>query len=185
MPLFGTAAQTSSFSETDAGNLAWNYDIGVSSGSSAVTTNVVNLIRVNIRQPLLVTNVLLAIGTAGTTLTSGQNFVGLYNSAGTQIGTSADQTVAWGSTGLKTAALASGPFAVSPGFVWVMLVSNTTGTTPSFFRTGALGAAAMNNGFPVSTARWATNGTATTSLPASITPASNTLAGTGYWAGLT
>lgn len=183
MPLFNPPATEPNFAAADSGFLAWNYDIGVTATATAPTTNVVNLIRVNVRQPLLVTNVVLASTAGGASLTSGQNFVGLLSSAGTLVGTSADQTVAWGSSGLKPAALVSGPFTVAPPFVWVVFVSNTSSTTPTFFRSGALAAAAMNPGFTVSTARWATNGTATTAL-ASVTPGSSTLAGTGYWAGL-
>lgn len=181
----GTLPDGSPFTAADAGLLAWNYDVGLSSNSTAPTTNVVNLVRINIRQAISVTNVLIGVTTAGGTLTSGQNFVGLYNSAGTLIGTSADQTTAWGTTGLKTAALTGGPFALAAGtFVWAAIVSNTGATTPALFRTASLNAAGMNAGFAAATARWATNGTATTALAGTITPASNVVAGVGYWAGV-
>jgi len=180
----GVLTDGSPFTAADGAFLAWNYDLGVASNGSAPTTNVVNLIRVNVRQALSVTNVVLASTTAGTSLTSGQNFAGLYNSAGTLIGTSADQTTAWGTTGLKTAALVGGPFAVAAGFVWVAFVSNTGSTTPAFFRSASVAAAGLNGGFAAATARWATNGTATTALAGTVTPASNVLAGVGYWAAL-
>lgn len=174
-----------SFTPSDLAYLAWTYDVGLASSASTPTTNVVNLYRVNIRQAISVTNVILGVATAGSGLTSGQNFVGLYNSAGTLIGTSADQTTPWGTSGLKTAALVGGPFALSAGtFVWVAVVSNTGTSTPNLFRTSAGNSTVMNAGFTAATARWATNGTATTALPGSITPASNVLAGVGYWAGL-
>jgi len=172
------------FTPADLGLLAWTYDIGVSASGSAPASGVVNLIRVNIRQAISVTNVVLAVTTAGSGLTSGQNFAGLYNSAGTLIGTSADQSASWASSGLKTIALTGGPFALSAGtFVWVAIVSNGT-TPPTLFRTGVLAAAPVNAGFAASTARYATNGTATTALAGSITPGSNVLAGTAYWAAL-
>lgn len=181
----GHAHPDNNFTPSDLGLLAWTYDIGVAASASTPTTNVVNLIRINIRQAISVTNVILAVATAGSGLTSGQNFAGLYNSSGTLIGTSADQTAAWGSTGLKTAALGGGPFALTAGtFVWVAFVSNTGTSTPNFCRSGAVPAAVMNAGFAAASARWATNGTATTALAGSITPASNALAGVGYWAAL-
>ena len=180
----GILTDGSPFTAADAGYLAWNYDAGVVSSASTPTTNVVNLVRINIRQAISVTNVVIGVTTAGSGLTSGQNFAGLYSSAGTLIGTSADQTTAWGTAGVKSAALAGGPFAVAAGFVWVAIVSNTGTSTPNIFRSASGNAAAMNTGFAVATARWASNGTATTALAGTITPASNTLTGTGYWAAL-
>jgi parallel beta-helix repeat protein len=179
------------FITPDTGYLAWNFDVGVSSNGTVPGSGVVNLIRVNIRRAMSVTNVILGVTTLGSTLTSGQNFAGLYAgqtagayTAGQLIGTSADQTAAFGSTGLKTIPLTGGPFALPAGtFAWVAVVSNGT-TPPALFRSGSLNAPAMNAGFAAATARWATNGTATTALPGSITPSSNTLAGVGYWAAL-
>src|SRR6185437_4154150 len=103
----------------DAGLLAWNFDPAGFQGASGPTNNTVFLIRVNVRVALSVTNVLAYISAGGTGLTSGQNFAGLYAgqtvgpyTAGQLIGTSADQTASWASGGLKTMALAGGPFAV-------------------------------------------------------------------------
>jgi hypothetical protein len=179
-------------SPTDMGVLAWSIDVGCCSGSTVPTTGQVNLIRVNIRQAISVTNVILAVNVAGTGLTSSQNFAGLYAgqtvgayTAGVQIGTSADQSSAWGTTGIKVAALAGGPFAIPANtFVWVVFCSNTGTSTPSFFRGGSTQSAGLNLGGAVATARFATNGTATTALPASLTVGSNVLAGVSYWAAL-
>ena len=192
MPLFNPAVPDDAFTPADFGLLAWNYDPGVASTSSTPTTNVINLVRINVRQAISVTNVVLAITQAGASLTSGQNFTGLYAgqtvgsyTAGGLIGTSADQTSAWGTSGFKTAALTGGPFTIPGGtFVWAVILSNTSSTTPQFFRTGNLAAAPMNGGLTAANSRWATNGTATTTLPGSVTPASNTPAGIGFWAGL-
>jgi hypothetical protein len=172
------------FTPSDAGMLAWNGDPAQISGAGGPTNNTVTLIRVNVRQAILVTNVVVAVNSAGVGLTSGQNFAGLYNSAGTLIGTSADQTTPWGTTGLKVAALAGGPFAVPAGFLWVAVLSNTGTSTPQFTRYSSPASTAVNNaGFAAAAARWATNGTGT-ALPASITPGSNALIGPSYWAGL-
>lgn len=185
MPLYNPALPDDGFTPADCGFLAWNYDLGLAASATTPTTNVVNLIRINIRQAISVTNVNLAVSAAGSGLTSGQNFTGLYNSAGTLIGTSADQTTPWGTSGPKTAALTGGPFALAAGtFVWVAVVSNTGTSTPNFFRTVSGVASAINIGFTAATARFATNGTATTALASSITPGSNALAGVGYWAAL-
>lgn len=166
----------------DAGFLAWNYDIGELGGSQSVltTAGVMYLIKVNVRVAISVTNVSYYVFTAGATLTSGQCFAGLYNSAGTLIGTSADQSAAWTSTGLKTTALTGGPFAVSAGFVWVAFLFNGT-TAPSLVRNGTPNGNILNSGFTVSTARFASSGSALTSLPSTITPGSNTLNTIQWW----
>lgn len=181
----GHAHPDNGFTPSDAGLLAWNYDIGLAGNAAAPSNNVVNLIRINIRQAISVTNVILGVTTAGVGLTSGQNFAGIYNSSGTLIGTTADQSGNWNSAGLKTMALTGGPFALAAGtFIWVAVVTNFATSGPLFPRSCSLNQNIPNAGFTVSTARWATNGTATTALANSITPSSNVLAGVGFWAAL-
>src|SRR5580692_9639706 len=79
----------------------------------------------------------------GNTLTSAENWGYLYNSAGTFIAATADQTTPWtsGSTGANLDAnWASGPFTVSGAFCWIGLVYNGT-TGPAFLRGSNLTAA--------------------------------------------
>ncbi|HEY6276022.1 MAG TPA: hypothetical protein VIX86_06790 [Streptosporangiaceae bacterium] len=174
-----------SFEASDAAYLAWNYDPQqISTQTALPTTGQVVLSRINLRQAISVTNVLYYVGTIGSTLTSGQCFAGLYSSAGTLIGASADQSVAWAATtGLYTSALASGPFAAGPGFVWVALMFNGT-TGPAAGRALAAGFATSNLGFAAAVSRYAHgNVTGTTSLPTQ-TPASLTATATQYWCAL-
>lgn len=174
------------FLASDAGMLAWNFDPGNCVSATALTAGgAVNLIRVNIRAAISVANVVIGVTTAGSSLTSGQNFVGLYNSSGTLIGTSADQSVPWATNGVKTAALSGGPFNLAAGtFVWVALMCNTAGSAPTIMRGASLNTTTANAGFTAATARSATNGTGTTALPGSVTPASNVLAALVWWAAL-
>lgn len=171
----------------DAGFLAWSYDPMLASTGSAPANNTVTVIRINIRAPISCTNVSVFVSATGSGLVTGENFVGLYNSAGTLIGTSADQTTAWGSTGLKTAALAGGPFPLAAGtFVWAAILPNeSAGTVPSFMRPATLVSnAAAGIGVTAATARWATTSSTGTSLPPSITPSGNTNISTAFWAAL-
>ena len=95
-----------------------------------------------------ITNVLCYLqALSSSTLTNA--FAGVYNSAGTLIGSSADQHTAWasggGGVGLNTLALAGGPFTVTPlgsnDFLWGALYCGATGgTLPAFHK--ALGATA-------------------------------------------
>lgn len=80
-------------------------------------------------------------------------------------------------------ALSGGPYTLAPGFYWVALLTNGT-TAPTFARIGNPVSQSLPdlNG-TVSGARSVTNGTGTT-LPASITPASNVRSATFWWVGL-
>lgn len=169
----------------DAGFIDWNYDPALMNSGTAAGNGTLYLVRVNIRKPSVsVTNVSIYLQSAGTSLTANESFAGLYTSGGTLIGATADQSTNWTSGGstVHTMALSGGPFTVNQGFVWVAIVTNFTGTAPQFGRANNNQQAAANAGFTTSTARWATNGTAT-SL-GTITPGSNTLNQIEWWAAL-
>lgn len=166
----------------DHGYLAWALDPGSLVNQVTLTAGVLYGTRLEIRRTMSVTNVVLFCSTAGSTLTAGQNFVGLYDSSGTRIGVSADQTTAWGTSGVKIAALASGPFTVAAGYVWAVLVAN--GTTPPQFGTGSLFSVGANAGLAAAETRFASQGTTQTALPASLTPGSWLQNANAPWAAL-
>lgn len=161
----------------DQGLIAWSiapYDVN---GQIQPTGGVIQLVKVLIRTATTITNVIANVSTAGATLTASQCFAGLYDFTGTRQGVTADQSTSWNSTGLKTMALTT-PYAAPAGSYWIALVSNGT-TQPNFSGgtgTPALTAALVNVGATVSTARFATTGTAQTTLPSTITPSGNALA---------
>lgn len=170
----------------DSGYLAWTFDpIAVSGTGVAPTSGVVNLTKVLVPQPISVSNVVLYVVTAGATLTAGQSFAGIYNSAGTLVATTASQSSSWNSTGRKSMALTGGPFTLTPGYYWVAFFS--VGTTPPAFakNNNALDATLYNGTTTAARNRFATNGTATTALAGSITPGSNTALNAPFWAALT
>jgi hypothetical protein len=132
-----------------------------------------------------ITNILVAVQTAGSGLTASQSFAGVYDSAGVKIGGTADQSAVWNSTGVKTMALSGGPFTTTSPWVYVVLVSNGT-TPPAFARTGGGNAAAglITLSATVTNMPFATNGTGT-ALPASLTYASNSATGAqSFWVAL-
>lgn len=165
----------------DQGLLAWTYDSALQSANSTVTGGVVYLHRINIRQTTTITNVILSIAAAPTGLTTGQNFAGLYSATGTLLSATADQTTAWGTTGLKTMALTAAQ-TVAPGFYFVGMLANAATTTPGFARASAQGSATINAGTTTSNPRYATSGTAQTTLPASITITSAAASNLSFWA---
>jgi hypothetical protein len=78
------------------------------------------------------------------------------------------------------------PQTVAAGsFVWAAFVANLSVTQPTLFRGGGAEWAFSSVGLPVSAYRFAINGTTQTSLPGSITPASNASSGgINLWAGV-
>lgn len=146
-----------------------------------------------VRRKVTVTNLVANATVAGGTLTAGQCWGLLYNSAGTLLGQSADQATPWATAGLQTMALtaaSTGALTLTPGLYWGAVVA--TGTTlPTFSRTAmggasvALAAAQYNAQFSASLARCGVLATSITTTPAAITPASITKAtGIPYWFGL-
>ena len=175
-----------------AGMKAWNYPaIFASATSSALALGKMLLLRV----PLInggsrsVTNIVLGCAGTATGATSGQNFAGLYDSAGTLLGQTADQSVNWttGVLGLITAPLAGGPVTVTGDHCWVAVLPNASSAGPTFARASGSGVGILiANLTTVPSALWfATQGTGLTALPSAFDPASNaTNSAFSVWTGL-
>lgn len=168
---------------SDQNLIAWTYDPVIPGASTAPTGGQVQLMKVIIRLAATVTNVILHIPTIGNTLTTNENFAGLYGSTGTLLSATADQTAAWGSTGLKTMALSAAQ-AVTAGIYYIGFVANGS-TTPSFARGAGLTSEStlLNVGVTAATARFATSGVSITTL-ANVTMSGNGLATVGFWGAL-
>jgi len=179
VPLPATMAQL--------GLLAENFpNFFASAISPALTGGNIYVMRLVPTGGLIVTNIVMGLGIAGAALTAGQNFAGLYDASGNQIGVTADQSAVWTATGIKTMPLAGGPFAVNQPFVYAVLVSNGT-TIPAFTRAAGanVGAGMPNIGTAGSNAPCAINGSGATALPSSLNYANNTPAnGQFLWVGL-
>lgn len=159
---------------------AWTFDPATNLIAQVLTSGLLEMVKLPIRVATTVTNIIVGITTAGSGLTAGQNWAGLYNSSGTLLSQTADQTTAWASTGRKDMALAA-PQAVAAGDYYVAFVSN--GTTPPQMPRGSslnIGSDLVNGGLTQATARYATAGTVTT-LPASVTMGTRTPAARSWW----
>ncbi|HET9893682.1 MAG TPA: glycosyl hydrolase family 28-related protein [Streptosporangiaceae bacterium] len=169
---------------TDQNLIAWSCDPEPLGNGSSPAAGQLQLIRVIVRQAKTITNILAHVTVAGSGLTAAENFAALFDSAGHELGVTADQSAAWASTGLKTMPLAGGPVAVAAGIAYyVVLLANGT-TTPQFLRGGGVAGMAnvINAGLTSALPRYATNGSALTAVPSSITMSANTLSAVGYWA---
>lgn len=164
--------------------LAWTFDPTIMSNIAATgTAGVLNLVRIHVPAAITATNLLFHVGTAGVTLTAGQCFIGLWNAAGTHIGVSADQAAAWGTTGLKTAALAGGPFALPAGDYYIGYWFNGTIGPGPLRQSTANPAVIMNLGLAAPNLRVCSADTGlTTTAPATL--GGQTAANIFYWAGI-
>ena len=169
---------------TDQGLLEWNYDPAAANATGTSLTNgSVFLQRIQVRAPMLITKVWAHLTNAAVTPTAGQSAVGLYNSAGTLLSGSGDTgSTLSGSTGAISMSL-SNPQNVGAGFYWVALLGNAA--TAAKLTASVNGAGNANVGLTAAGFRFCVNGTSQTSLPASITPSSNTATGAQtFWVGV-
>lgn len=147
----------------DAGLQGWSGDPATMVGSLQTTAGVLHLMEIRLRSGT-VTNLYIRVTTAGATLTTGQNLLGLFDSTGTRVGVTADQSTVWTSTGSKTAALTT-PYSATGGVFYIGILSNGT-TQPTFTASSSLG---QPNAFRSAPWRTGTSGTGLTAMPASVT----------------
>ena len=178
-----TTVNDSSFTPADHNLIAWTSDPAtLRSTSNTITSGTVYLHKVKIvNRSTVVSNIHIGIETAGSGLTAGQCFVGLYDSSGTRLAVSADQASNWTSTGGKTIALTS-PQTLAVGYYYIAILA--VGTTPPLFSMGAGGAMSVSPGLTTANARFLTGPSSQTSLPSSITLGSQTPNTRAHWAAL-
>ncbi len=166
---------------SDFGYLSWNYDPVMAGGGSQPANGVLQMTSLYIPQTVSVSNVIVGVTIVGSGFTASQNFAGLYNSSGTLIDTTADQSTNWSSVGPKVMPLATS-HSLSPGTYHVAMLVNAT-TRPSFHRTGSFAGlgSIVNQGLTATTYRFATSGSALTSLPSSVTMSGRSVSDTTWW----
>lgn len=170
----------------DHGLLGWAYDVAGAVNSAAPSAaGTLQLVRLAIPFSVTVNSLALYVTTAGSGLTSGQCFAGLYSSAGTLLAATADQSTAWNTTGAKIMTLTSAQ-TVNEGYVYVGFYANGT-TLPLFARAnGTGGLANFNlNGASGSATAWrfaAANTGLTTAPPGTLGSMGANIA---FWAGIT
>lgn len=168
----------------DAGLLSWSYDPCHSSTGQLTVSGTLYLVKVPVRALQPISTVYWNASTAGATATAGQNWAGIYTSAGTLVASvGVDAQVTSANTPVNVN-LSASYTPTQPGFVWVALLFNAT-TAPTVLRTNGSTTATNNAGVSNTAAslRFATNGTGLTALPSSITPASNSI-GPSIWVGV-
>lgn len=164
----------------DQNFLGWGYDPEHASSTNILTSGTVYLHKLWLSSGTTVTNLGWTITTAGATLTAGQSLMGLYNAAGSRLAQTADQAAAWTSTGFKYPALTGSVAIATSAYYYVAILS--VGTTPPTGASSPGLQTTYNANVTGANLRHAVGATAQTSLPASITMASNTSTGVSTWA---
>lgn len=171
------------------GLLAWNCDLNaVGTGGTIAVGGTVYLLGLWLPNPITISNIWWYNTTAGVSPTASECQVGIYNSSGSL---AASSTTAAAGTGVTAASGSAAEVALSSsyaspaGLCWVGMVFQA-GTLPTILHCSTSGASIANVGRTAATYRVATNGTlVTTGLPGTITPSSNSAAGTiNFWVGV-
>jgi hypothetical protein len=165
------------YQASDSALLAWTYDPSATTNSTLTVNGTVYLAQVLLRYSTTVSKLSVGVSTAAATVTANQNFLGLYNSAGTRVAVTAAGTLDTliTSAGIVTASVVT-PYAAVAGTYWVAFVNNAS-TASTLARASGASLSIANAGAAAAAFRYAVNGTSQTSLPSTITPGSNTVTG--------
>jgi hypothetical protein len=173
-------ARLAAWQPADHGLATWSFDPAVATSTNVPVSGTLQVVKVFMPFVSTVTNILLSVGTGGSTLTASDSRCALYNGAGTLLSGSADQSASWTSAGLKTIALTTQQTNLAAGTYYVTFWS--VGTTPPAFRTG-LNSTTVNVGLSAANSRYATADTGLTTTPPNPLGTLTALSAS-YWVGL-
>lgn len=175
-------AAVGSFDPNDHGFVAWAYDPAHASINATFTTLNMKMVKLpKLPAGGTISTLWVHIAVAPTALVAGQSFLGLYNTSGTLLASTADLSADFTTIGLKSGALTV-PYAAAEENYYVGILANATTTTPAFSLTAANAAVLANANLSTAASRFALTGGALTALPASVTMGSITPSRDAHWA---
>lgn len=134
------------WSAADHSLIAWNFPNYIGGASQILSlAGTLTVWKVPMSITTNITNVVLAVGSVGVSLTSNQCYAGLWLADGTFKGLTADQSAAWVSAGVKVMPLTGGPFSNGGQHVYVGAWFNGS-TSPGFVRAGSAPSGLANVG---------------------------------------
>lgn len=160
------------FLASDNGLLSASGNMEAASSTFLMVAGTVYLAKMQPRGPITISSLLFALTTAGVGASSG-SFAGAYSPAGQLLAQSADIGASLLATPGFSAPMTTPASAAPYPWYWAAIVANLATTQPTLARFGA-SSAATNMGLAASSLRFAIAATGQTTLPASITPGSNT-----------
>jgi hypothetical protein len=152
----------------DHGAIAWSVAPYAVRADKQVVNGTLYLAALYVPRSTPAAKLFWGINAAGASPVTGQNFVGLYNGAGTQVA----------SVGVDARVATTGPFGETisvnlvPGIYWFACLFNAA-TPPHLYIGGDLNPLLVNFNQSGATLAFATNGTGLTALPSTITPSAN------------
>ena len=175
----------------DQGFKAWNYD-PANAGYSTYTTNpaagTIYLARINIREAMTITKI-AAWWIAGTGTAASNTYLGLYTSAGAELGVTSDFSAS--STATVLAGLSIGSQSLTAGYYYVaFLIGTQFGTNKGgcvAAESANVSGAGPNAGLAAAALRWGINGTGQSALPtggSAFTLSSSTAIAYSFWCAL-
>ena len=170
------------FTPADHGLVGWTYDpVSISTTSIVPSAGVLNVVKIKVPQPALISGIRMILGVVGATLTAGQNFAMVFDPSNSQVGVTADQSSAWASgTGDKDMPLVT-PVPVTGPFVYVGFYAN--GSTLPTWRLSGGTIAGGNTNLATAASRFGTANTGLTTTPPA-TLGTITAQGLPWWVGL-
>ncbi|MFF8589957.1 hypothetical protein ACF061_00715 [Streptomyces sp. NPDC015220] len=179
----GLATFGNVWTPSDHGLIAWSLDpAACTTTGTTLSAGFIYLLGVVLRQATTISKVNAVIGTAGATLTAGQCLAGLYDSAGTRRGITADMSTTWNSVGNKAMSL-TGSYSAPAGRYYIAMLFNGT-TSPTFAAGSTFGSTFTpgNANLAAGSYRFCRSASGQTSLPASITLSGYTPDANNVWA---
>jgi hypothetical protein len=151
----------------DAGYAAWTMHPSGISATQSMTSGTVYVIKLFLAGTGItkITNIVMFHGT-GSGLTAGQNFAGLYNSSGSLLASTADQSTNWATQGQHTMALSSPQDVTGASWVWIAYLGK--GTTPPVLHRGSNQTSANLTGSTGTNMLFASANTGQSSLPGTL-----------------
>ncbi len=171
------ALQTNVPSAPSQGLVSWSYDPVMANAGQVIATGSLHFSKVLVMTSTNITSVIYNVSTIGTTLTAGQNFVAVYDSAGNRVAVSADQTTNFGVLGTKTATFASTP--LSSGTYYIGFLAN--GSVAPAIRGVVNTDTMLNAGTTTSTPRFARFGAGLTTTPTGFSLPASTYTSYALW----
>ncbi len=152
----------------------WAFDPAHADQGVPLSGGAMYLSRIVLPRAAVISKLWVVISTAGSTLTSNQNFLALYDSTGTRRAVTADQTTAFASAAILGADVAA-PYSATAGTYFVGILANG-GTPPTLLSATLINKSSRSVGNAGITAadgyRFGFSGSSQTATPASITVAS-------------
>ncbi|MFI0156243.1 collagen-like protein [Streptomyces lydicus] len=161
---------------SEQGLLAWTYDPNmaghVTAQSSGGVAGRVTLVRLIIRRQITWSNIWLGLAGVDAGATLANCYLGVYDASGNRVGVTADISTSLMSGATAKALPLTASFTAAPGTYFIAMLLNGTWTTNSLTFKGSGAGVSVNAGLSAPNLRYSNMLTAQTSLPATLSLAS-------------